>query len=96
MAQAKSTISYERLARRARTVVQLTLPIMGRHRGLFVKGALAAVIVVLCRLALPWPLKLAVDRWLGGEAAWNSTALDPILVVQLKDWVSVSPGAMAL
>ena len=45
MARANSNINYERLARRARKVVRLTLPIMGRHRGFFVKGVLAAVIV---------------------------------------------------
>jgi ABC-type multidrug transport system fused ATPase/permease subunit len=70
-------------------VMRLTLPIMGRHRALFVKGGLAAVIVVLCRLALPWPLKLATDRWLGGEAAttdlaaWYPAAFEPILVLGL-------------
>jgi len=89
MARGKSTISYKRLARRARKVVRLTLPIMGRHRGLFVKGGLAAVIVVLCRLGLPWPLKMAVDRWIDGDAAstdlgaWHPAVLDPILVFGL-------------
>ena len=89
MARGKLNINYVRLARRARKVVRLTLPIMGRHRGLFVKGGLAAVIVVLCRLGLPWPLKLAADRWLGGEAAstdlgaWQPAGLDPILALGL-------------
>jgi len=66
---------------------------MPKHRRWFAKGALAAVIVVAARLALPWPLRAVADRWLdvgatgggasgqGGLIAFVPAGLDPVLAM---------------
>lgn len=66
---------------------------MPRHRGWFAKGALAAMVVVAARLALPWPLRAVADRWLdvgatgvgtseqGGLFAFVPAGVDPVLAM---------------
>ncbi len=62
---------------------------MPRHRNWFIKGSLAALVTVSARLALPWPLRAIVDRWIefgapgaeatdrGGMIALVPASLDP-------------------
>jgi ATP-binding cassette subfamily B protein len=65
-------------------VLRGLLPYACRHGRWFALGALAAVMVVGARLALPWPLRAVADR-AGGTAGSESllglvpAAIDPIL-----------------
>ena len=46
-----------------------------RHRGLFIKGSLAAIAVVAARLALPWPLRAIAEIVASSDGAAGSLAI---------------------
>lgn len=49
--------SGDRMLHKARSTLRGIAPYARRRRGLFLKGALAAIGIVAARLALPWPLR---------------------------------------
>ena len=53
-----------------------------RHRGWLVRGGLAALCVVVLRVALPWPLRMLLGPWLdaGGEALSRGAVIGYCLV----------------
>ncbi|MCH8164265.1 MAG: ABC transporter ATP-binding protein [Planctomycetes bacterium] len=52
------------LLRKALDVVSGLTPYCRRHWRWLAKGALAAAVVVVARLALPWPLRAVADLWI--------------------------------
>lgn len=72
---------------KCRRVLHIVQRYGGRHRRWFIRGALAALIVVGAKLALPWPLKALLTPWLqsSGEdathVAWAPLGLDPIIAM---------------
>jgi ATP-binding cassette subfamily B protein len=66
----------EKRARRRREAVQLLARFGAAHRGSLAAGLLATIGVVLCRLALPWPLRGIVELVFPGGAA-EASAVAP-------------------
>ena len=68
---------------RWRAIARTFRPFALRHRRRFLRGALAALLVVGLRIALPWPLRAMMKPWFGHEDGWSST-----LVGTLPPWLS--------
>lgn len=51
-----------------------------RHCRCFVRGVVAALMVVGLRLALPWPLRVLIDPWLSGQSVHSAGVLSWILL----------------
>lgn len=58
----------DRLLVKAVAVVRGLAPHARQHRTLLAQGAVAASFVVAARLALPWPLRVVAERWVGDGA----------------------------
>ena len=73
------------LLRKALVVVVGLRPYAPRHWRPFALGAVAAVFVVVARLALPWPLRAIADLWIsdpsGGSASTFGLGLHPALAM---------------
>jgi ABC-type multidrug transport system fused ATPase/permease subunit len=74
---------------RWRAIARTFRPFALRHRGRFLRGTLAAMLVVGLRIALPWPLRSMMKPWFGHGEGWSST-----LVASLPAWLP-PPVAMA-
>ena len=70
-------------------VLHSLAPHARRHRGTFLKGACAGLVLVAARVSLPWPLRAVVDLWTPGAGSGSlafdqSTGpLDPVLMMGL-------------
>jgi ABC-type multidrug transport system fused ATPase/permease subunit len=74
---------------RWRAIARTFRPFALRHRGRFLRGTLAALLVVGLRIALPWPLRAMMKPWFGHDEGWSSA-----LVASLPAWLP-PPVAMA-
>ena len=69
-------------------VLHALAPHARRHRGLFLKGTCAGLVLVAARVSLPWPLRAVVDRWTAdastGSVVFSWTwPMDPVLALGL-------------
>ena len=69
-----------------RVILRTLAPYARRHRVVFVKGGVAALFVVAAKLALPWPLRFALDLSIldsrdGARTLELPVAVDPVLLM---------------
>ena len=73
------------LWKRAAYVIRGLAPFARPHGGAFLKGALAALFVVTCRLVLPWPLRAVADQWVdrndSGLMGLVPAGFDPVVTM---------------
>ena len=81
-------IPGDRSSKRWVLVLRSLAPFARSHRRLFLKGILAALLVVGFRLALPWPFRLMIDPWvsgqtlqLGGALSWIPIEINPVIAL---------------